>query len=247
MHNTRLGPRHAPLPVPGLGPARRRVLAALLRRADGATITELTQELGGHPNSIRLHLDALASTDTGAGPLVEAAAEPPVGRGRPATRYRATETARTVPAADPAAEDYRGLVSAFAEHLAGDQADPRGAARGIGRGWGRRLAGARVGTADEVTGEVTQPTAARREVIGLLGRLGFSPEADDRAPGTHRLTACPLLDVARAHPEVVCQVHLGLVQGALETHQPGNPEDVDLAPFAEEGACLLRIGSDPAG
>lgn len=244
MHNTRLGPRPAPPPVSSLGPARRRVLAALLRRADGATIAELTDELGGHPNSVRLHLDALAGSQTGTdgGPLVEAATAPPAGRGRPAIRYRATAAARHLPAADPAGEDYRGLVAAFAEHLATGQSDPRGAARDIGREWGRRLAEGGTGATDQSTGDNTPSPAARTEVIGLLGRLGFSPEADERTPDTHRLTTCPLLDVARAHPEVVCEVHLGLVRGALETHLLGIPGEVDLVPFAEEGACLLRIG-----
>jgi predicted ArsR family transcriptional regulator len=242
VHNTRLGPRPAPPPVPGLGPARRRVLDALIRRPDGATVTELTEELGGHRNSIRLHLEALAGTDAGAGPLVQTATEPAAGRGRPATRYRATAAGRSVPTPHPAAEDYRDLLSAFAEHVAAGAEDPGSAARGIGRQWGRRLAAE--GGVTERTGE---PVAATREVVGLLGRLGFSPEADARMPHTHRLTACPLLDVARAHPEVVCQVHLGLVQGALMTRAAETGYDVDLTPFAEDGACRLRIATARAG
>ena len=52
------------------------------------------------------------------------------------------------------------------------------------------------------------------------------------------LRTCPLLDAARRHPEVVCQVHLGLVAGALEAHH--EPSDgLRLVPFARPGACVL--------
>lgn len=222
------------------------MLAALLARPEGATIAELTAELGGHPNSVRLHLEGLTAVGApnGAGTaLVEAAPDRPTGRGRPATRYRATAAARAVPAEDPAATDYRGLVSAFAEHLASGVADPRGTSRSIGQGWGRRLMTDQpqpLGSADSIASDAG---SARQEVLDLLGRLGFSPTPHPQRPSTERLTTCPLLDVARAHPEVVCQVHLGLVEGALATRDPEREHEVDLEPFAEIGACRLRIAS----
>ena len=53
---------------------------------------------------------------------------------------------------------------------------------------------------------------------------------------TAPLRTCPLLDAARLHPEVVCQVHLGLVAGALEAHR--EPSDgLRLAPFSRPGAA----------
>lgn len=225
--------------MPGLGPARRRVLAALLAHPEGATITELTAELGGHPNSVRLHLEGLARAA-----LVAAAPDRPTGRGRPATRYRATAAARSVPAEDPAATDYRGLVSAFAEHLASGVEDPRSTSRSIGQGWGRRLMTEQQATASP--GAVTDSASARREVIDLLGRLGFSPEQHPDLACTERLTTCPLLEVARAHPEVVCQVHRGLVEGALATRDPDGAHEVELEPFAEVGACRLRVADSEA-
>ena len=233
--------------MPALGPARRRVLTALLARPAGATIAELTAELGGHPNSVRLHLDALTQVGSHGRngeslAFVEAAPDRPSGRGRPATRYRATVAARSVPAEDPAATDYRGLVSAFAEHLAADSADPSATARSIGRGWGRRLM---TDPADaSAASAASTATSPRREVVDLLARLGFSPEPHPELPATERLTTCPLLDVALAHPQVVCQVHRGLVEGALESRDPGQVADVDLEPFAEVGACRLRIATD---
>jgi hypothetical protein len=39
---------------------------------------------------------------------------------------------------------------------------------------------------------------------------------------------------------VVCQVHLGIVRGALEVYR-GDPEPTALLPFAEPGACRLHL------
>ena len=82
--------------------------------------------------------------------------------------------------------------------------------------------------------------------MALLDRLGFSPDTEpgDEPVGvggtTVLLRTCPLLDAARQHPEVVCQVHLGLVAGALETHRAPST-GLRLVPFARPGACVLSL------
>ncbi|MGW6006942.1 helix-turn-helix transcriptional regulator [Oerskovia enterophila] len=88
-------------------------------------------------------------------------------------------------------------------------------------------------------GGVDVASAARHEVVDLLDRLGFAPQADDDAASV-ALTRCPLLEAAYRNPEVVCAVHLGLAQGALE--RLGAPrEGTSLLPFAEPGACRLHL------
>jgi predicted ArsR family transcriptional regulator len=77
-------------------------------------------------------------------------------------------------------------------------------------------------------------------VVGLLADLGFEPRRDSAAPGTVRLTRCPLLGAATRHPQVVCGVHLGVVRGALE-ELGADPAGSDLVPFAEPGACRLLV------
>ena len=42
------------------------------------------------------------------------------------------------------------------------------------------------------------------------------------------------------HPDVVCQVHLGLVAGALEAHDESS-DGLRLEPFARPGACELVL------
>ena len=79
--------------------------------------------------------------------------------------------------------------------------------------------------------------------------MNFDPELADPAPDTGereiRLRACPYRDVAREHPDVVCAIHLGLLQGALT--QLGNPPTtVRLVPFVKPHLCLAYLTPDHA-
>ena len=106
---------------------------------------------------------------------------------------------------------------------------------------------------------------AARHVIGLFDRLGFEPElvaagdvterepaAGDVAKGNTleeggwqvRLHACPFRTVARAHPEVVCNVHLGLLRGTL-SRLGAPPTTVGLQPFVTPELCVASL--TPAG
>jgi predicted ArsR family transcriptional regulator len=76
-------------------------------------------------------------------------------------------------------------------------------------------------------------------VLQLMDRLGFQPELTDDGSRI-LLHRCPFLDVARRHPDVVCALHLGIMQGALRTL--GAPLDArDLEPFVEPSLCVAHI------
>jgi predicted ArsR family transcriptional regulator len=126
--------------------------------------------------------------------------------------------------------DYAGLATALAGQIASTSADPQVDALAAGETWGRTL-----------TEGISPagPTHARRRVIELLDNLGFDPISDAHDT-TVRLRRCPLLDAARAHPGVVCSVHLGIVRGALR-ELGADPHRATLLPFAEPGACLLNL------
>ena len=111
--------------------------------------------------------------------------------------------------------DSSAVVAALAAHLQATFPDPAREGRAAGRAHGR-----------------TQES----DIPALMA--SFAPE--DRGAGTLLLTRCPVLDAARAHPDVVCALHLGLVEGALEA---AGRRDVtpELVPFAEERGCLLRL------
>ncbi|CCG05667.1 helix-turn-helix transcriptional regulator [Blastococcus saxobsidens] len=230
MENKSDAPELGAAPVRGsVGPplsgARGTVLERLQRDARPVTIAALAAELGVHPNTAREHLDALVERG-----LAIRERAPAEGRGRPAWRYTAAAD-RLEP--DVRVRDYAALAGALAGHLARTAADPAAEGLAAGREWGRTLA----------SGRPAEPARAgatpRHRVVGLLDELGFAPEAD-AAASTVALRRCPLLDAARQYPEVVCQVHLGIVRGALE-HSGGDPEATALLPFAEPGACRLHL------
>lgn len=218
-----LGPRPTPAAAEYPPLSRQRLAVFDYVRAHAPVrITAIAAGLQVHPNTVREHLDALIGHR-----LVESVTETPNGRGRPAALYRA---------ATPA-QDYAGLATALAGHLARTSADPEREARAAGVEWGRELVDASAATDDP-----------RRSVLEVLTRLGFAPDPDGRADATRgiALRSCPMLEAARRYPAIVCQVHLGIVEGVLEQLGAATGPGLDLIPFAEPGACRLFL-PDPAG
>lgn len=212
---------------PALSAQRAQVLEHLQRTGAALTVDDVAVALDLHPNTARKHLDGLVSR--GLATSTTTAAE---GRGRPARRYAPAD--RTEP--DRRVSDYAGLAAALAGHMARSSADPRADALAAGAEWGRSLVGA---------SPAGSAARARRTVVALLAELGFDPDSDAAATRV-RLRRCPLLDTARAYPDVVCSLHLGLVRGALE-QVGGDPDGAALEPFAEPGACLLDLRARRTG
>ena len=82
---------------------------------------------------------------------------------------------------------------------------------------------------------------AIEKLTAALAEIGFAPEAVAEASGCRlRLHQCPFREVAERHQDVVCALHLGLMQGVLE--QLRAPVRADrLLPFAEPGACIAEL------
>ncbi|MFZ2173051.1 MAG: helix-turn-helix domain-containing protein [Rhodococcus sp. (in: high G+C Gram-positive bacteria)] len=215
-----------------LSPQRATVLDHLRRQAPART-NDIASQLGLHPNTVREHLEALL--DSG---LVTRTSARAHGRGRPAWLYRASPDSEP----DVRVRDYAGLAAALAGHLARTSADPEADARSAGREWGRELIRE---AADGNAADDTRPPRAR--VLDLLTTLGFAPDDSGSATDGVALRRCPLLDAARRYPAIVCQVHLGIVQGALAElgAPPPAPRELDLIPFSEPGACRLLLPGAP--
>jgi predicted ArsR family transcriptional regulator len=234
-----LGPAPALEPTAVATPAQAEVLAALT--AEGpATAAELSARTGQHPNTVREHLDALVGLG-----LVVRDRDAPVGRGRPAYRYAALPHPTEGPA-------YRALIAALVEHFVdGATRDPLAnspettiAQRATALG---RQAPLPVGVAELVraSGGGRSAPPARRHVARALATVmtgqGFGAEELPRGHGV-RLVRCPLRAVADRHGEVVCGFHHGLLQ-AVGAVAGADPDSIHLEPFAEPGACLVRIGT----
>jgi predicted ArsR family transcriptional regulator len=201
-----------------------------LQQRRAATVPALAAELGLHANTVRGHLEALVAAG-----LALRERGPATGRGRPASRYVAAALVEH----DPRVRDYAGLAAALAGHLSRTSATPAADALDIGRAWGSDLAP----TVPPGPSRGSRERRARERAVSLMSALGFAPEPD-RTATTVALRRCPLLDVARTYPEVVCNVHLGIVRGALESYG-GAPEATSLVPFAEPGACRLHLAAQP--
>ena len=198
------------------------LLGVLRAQAEPVTLAALATLSGLHVNTVREHLDALVRQG-----LAKRHTAAPHGRGRPAWLYAAIDE-------DAPASEYAGLAAALAATISRSSATPAEDAATAGADWGRRLADER-GAHQE-----RDAAAAARQVMDLLDDLGFGAQPDPEN-GVVRLTSCPLLEAAHQYPDIVCGVHLGLVRGAL-TAYGGDPEGTELLPFAEPGACLLRLG-----
>lgn len=219
-----------------LSSARARLLEHLQQLRAEVSAEDVATQFGQHPNTVREHLDALV----GAG-LVLRQRQPGPGRGRPAWRYRANPDH---PEPDPRVREHSALVGALAAHIATHSPDPRAEAREAGQRWGRALIPTPPGASDDVgdpapASDATAAPVARRRVVDLLADLDFGPQPTRTATRVV-LTTCPLLDVARAHPQVVCAVHEGMVAGALHAMRaPAGP--VTLTPFGTPEGCLLTM------
>lgn len=213
----------APLVDQASAAPRRDSVLALLREAEGPlTITELSQRSGLHPNTVRFHLTALAEEE-----LVERAPGATGARGRPRLLYRA----RWAPARGP--RSYRllaGMLTDLARTLGGGGP----AAQDIGRSWGRRLV-------DD--GTAPDAGAAVARMNRLLEDIGFQPTVHGAPAGPDaeiHLHSCPFREVAATGEDVVCALHLGLMQGALaQLEAPVVATSLD--PFVRPDLCVAHL------
>lgn len=212
---------------PALASRPRRWLLELLRAGERPRdAQELAAATGLHVTTVRFHLDLL-----GRAGLVDSHSQPRGTRGRPRTVYSAVNHAE--------AGGYPALTRLLAAHLA-DTPEARAV----------RAEQAGIDWAAELSAETDQPPQvgageAARTVTRLFAELGFDPElVGDEADRQIRLHACPFRDAARANPEVVCSVHLGLLRGTL-TRLGAPPTTAQLLPFVEPELCLARL--TPAG
>ncbi len=89
--------------------------------------------------------------------------------------------------------------------------------------------------------DAKSPERAISRLIDVLDQLGFAPERR-RVDGEQQvgLRHCPFLELAESQTAVVCPIHLGLMQGALETW--GAPVTVErLDAFVEPDLCLAHL------
>lgn len=211
----------------GAPPTRRRALIAdVIDGSDNPlSVSELAKRLDIHPNTVRFHLDALIAAGR-----VERILGESTGPGRPPQVFRRRQEM------DPnGPRSYRLLAEIALSALAADP-DPAGKAVQTGRAWGSFLVERPAPAA-----LLTEDGAVDR-LVGLLDGIGFAPEERSSAGGRQiGLRNCPFLELVESQTQqVICPLHLGLMQGAM-TALGARTTVERLEPFAEPGLCLAHV------
>jgi predicted ArsR family transcriptional regulator len=186
------------------------------------SIVAIADQLEVHPNTIRFHLDGLVRDGR-----VERVAPDHRRPGRPPLLFRAVRQM------DRGGERrYELLAEILTLGFGDDERDSGAKALAAGRAWGRRLESNSAGTGAQESIE---------HLVGLLDELGFAPE-HRQSDGHHQigLRHCPFLELAEMRRSVVCPVHLGIMQGAMQTADA--PLTVDrLDAFVEPDLCVAHL------
>ena len=210
-----------------LGQSRAHVLDLLRAAGSPAGVKDIADQAGLHPNTARFHLDALV--DAG---LAARAPKERTTPGRPSMAYRAVAGGETM-----GRRRYRLLAEMLTSLIAGTLPKPGEAAGEAGREWGRYL------TEPPPPYQRLDAGKAVGRLTATMAEIGFAPEAvTDGTRYQLRLRQCPFREVAENHQDVVCQLHLGLMQGALA--QMRAPVTADrLQPFAEPSLCIAYLAT----
>ncbi len=208
------------------------MLQTLKTASTPQSINDLAEQLGVHPNTVRFHLARLL-----AGGQVERVVSTSGGTGRPPQMFGPR------PGMDPSGpRGYQVLAEVLVAGLA-DGPDPGTNALQAGRSWGRQQAQIRSVQPDEISAGSGDSVA---QLVSLLDEIGFAPQwdgAEDRA--AIELRHCPFLELTDTQSAIVCPIHLGLMQGALEAWDA--PVGVArLEPFVEPDVCLAHLSTKGA-
>jgi len=155
---------------------------------------EIAESLALHVNTVRPHLERMREVG-----LLEVQAESQGTVGRPQHRWHLAADAPSLGLEPPAFPLLaRMLVRAAARVGAGaDDAAEAGREAGV------------VAAAEHPEG-----TDCVEALVGHLDRLGFDPASvDDGAAAKIAFAHCPFRELAEAAPELVCNLHRGLIEG----------------------------------
>jgi predicted ArsR family transcriptional regulator len=173
-------------------PTRHRIFRYIAGAAAPVGLAELTDHLGLHRNGIRQHVGKLCE----AGLLVEEQA-PATGPGRPRLQYRLAPSAKGRWGGPGPHEE---LALLLVRLRSGDES-PREA----GATTGRQVA------------TPSPPAEALEALEAEMARWGFEPHIEVRGSTVDLVAgSCPFTAAASAAPDVVCEIHRGLVEGLLE-------------------------------
>ena len=182
---------------------------------------EIAESLGLHPNTVRPHLDRMR--DVG---LLDVTIEGRGNVGRPQHRYSLAADAPSLGLEPPA---FRMLATMLTEVAASAALSPdavASAAHGVGE--------------EAAASREARPKTCLAALTAELAALGFDPAVgEDANAATIAFTHCPFRDLAALHPEVVCHLHRGLVEGFVS--RAGGATVTEFATLEDRDPCRVDL------
>ncbi len=187
---------------------------------------EVAEVLDLHVNTVRPHLERMR--DVG---LLEVASASQGEVGRPQHRYSLAPDAPSL-GLEPSPLPTLAQILLSAAHAAGlTPEELTDAGREQGQADGRQWPPA---------------TDAVDALVAEQARLGFDPAVIDLEAGAVMAFAhCPFRALAEQHPDLVCSLHRGLVEGLVG--QIGGVEVTEFHPLIDRAPCQVELGLVGAG
>jgi predicted ArsR family transcriptional regulator len=194
----------------------------LARSPSPRSTIDIAETLGLHPNTVRPHLERMREVG-----LLDVEVENRGSVGRPQHRYSIAADAPSL-GLEPAAFPLLSRLLADAAAGAGVSGDDAAAAS---REQGRAMAG-----------RAARGASCAVALTRALDELGFDPAtASDGDLATIAFTHCPYRELAEAHPEVICHLHRGLVEGFVEEHGGADVEQFGTIVDREPCQVVLSL------
>lgn len=197
----------------------------LARSSVPRSTAEVAESLGLHVNTVRPQMERMREVG-----LLEVEADHRGSPGRPQHRYSVASDAPSLGLEAPTFPMLARMLVSVAARAGADGDDVRAAGREQGRLEAVGLDGA----------DVRRSTGA---LLDLLARLGFDPEAVDEGDGTTSVgfARCPFQELAEAHPEVVCGLHRGLIEGFVAVS--GTTQVTAFGSLVDRHPCRVQVGA----
>jgi predicted ArsR family transcriptional regulator len=196
----------------------------LARSPRPLTTAEVADMLSLHPNTVRPHLERMR--DAG---LVEVHVGGRGEIGRPQHRYGLTPDAPSLGLEPPVMPILARMVLSMAERLGAEPSD----AYAVGADEGARRAG-----------PFRRAPSSLEALVSDLDRLGFDPVVSDAdADPENAVIAfanCPFGELAAQHPDLVCNLHHGLVAGFVR--EMGDTEVREFCSVVDRTPCQVTVG-----
>ncbi len=200
----------------------------LAQSPSSCSASDLAERLALHPNTVRPHLERMREAG-----LVEVEAAHRGTVGRPQLRYSLAPGAPGPGLAPPAHTLLAGMLGALAEARGADRVD----AIDLGRRWGEEAVSRR------------PAGACLAALVAELDRLGFDPSRTGAAENGQSVRVdflhCPFRELAEAYPDLVCNLHRGIVEGVVAAAGGGMVED--FRTLGDRDPCHVTVTVGYAG